>query len=91
MTTKRDPKKDPRPGDQYSIYSITGDTGRPPEIIKITNRSVMHKYALHKYGIRGGSEYVAYELSNQRGFTFFQSLTGMKKRVKDAEVVNVAE
>jgi len=76
------PLTDPRPGDVVRVGF---------ELIKIWDKGIMHKQAIHKYGIRGGSQFITYTVDRHCGITFHQSLTGFKKRIKNGEVLHVAQ
>ena len=77
MRTKAEAAANPLAGDRWRL-----DTGG---VLRLTNRSTMHPHAYEKHGIRGGSEFFTYSLDRYIGITFYQSVTGMKKRLKNAE------
>lgn len=79
--SKRDPRKDPRPGD---VYLLTDGNKAA-----ITVREIMPVNRMDVNGIRRGSDYIQYRLAKYQGITMYMSVSGFKKRI--AEVLHVAE
>lgn len=80
--SSRDPRIDPKPGD---VFLVCG------ERITIETRGIMSPHAINQHGIRKGSEYYTYRIRSYPFMVCYQSVTGMRKRIRNAEVLHAAD
>ncbi len=79
--TKRDPRRDPQPGDTFTLTD--GHT------LKIEERRIRRPNE-HLYGLGGNvKDFITYRLSKHPGCVFNMAVSGLKKRVD--EVIHAAE
>lgn len=82
MGGKRDPRRDPKPGDVLRLAD--GHT--------MTIRTREHRRPnQHEFGLGNAKEYIRYRLAMHPGLECIQAVSGFKKRAKNAEVIHAAE